>query len=328
MASTRQEKWRRSAACKAWAKFECVDASQPLPIPNASFDAVISIDAMNHLSRRAEVFAEWLRVLRPGGRFLFTDAVIVTGMLSRDEILARSRSMGHFLFTPTGLYERLIEVAGFVELQVEDVTEIIATVSKRWHDAREKHRSELLKIETQADRACKHARRRALWPASAASRFAYSATRQARRVFLRRWRISSRPSGLPSRNSHLGGRPGSSVLVWSRSKVWPAAGMPSSARELAEWRTGPRPNTTRFSSTFRQTRISISLRCGRLRARHAVEISPRSIAIRARGSPRLAEAASVLTPENLSSTSRLADVIVGFGRDSAEQKLVTALRLL
>ena len=87
----------------------------------------------------------------PGGRFLFTDAVIVTGMLSRDEILARSRSMGHFLFTPTGLHERLIEAAGFVELQVEDVTDTIATVSKRWHDAREKHRSELLKTETEAD---------------------------------------------------------------------------------------------------------------------------------------------------------------------------------
>ena len=82
------------------ATFEHADANQPIPFPDASFDAVISIDAMNHLSRRAEVFAEWLRVLRPGGRFLFTDAVIVTGMLSRDEILARSRSMGHFLFTP------------------------------------------------------------------------------------------------------------------------------------------------------------------------------------------------------------------------------------
>jgi cyclopropane fatty-acyl-phospholipid synthase-like methyltransferase len=131
--------------------FEQRDASQPLPFPNASFDAIISIDAMNHFSRRAEVFGEWFRILRPGGRFLFTDAVIVTGMLSRDEILARSRSMGHFLFTPTGLYERLIEATGFIELQAEDVTDTIATVSKRWHDTREKHRKELLKIETQAD---------------------------------------------------------------------------------------------------------------------------------------------------------------------------------
>ena len=135
---------------------------------------------MNHLSRRAEVFAEWLRVLRPGGRFLFTDAVIVTGMLSRDEILARSRSMGHFLFTPTGLHERLIEAAGFVELQVEDVTDTIATVSKRWHDAREKHRSELLKTETQADFESLQsmlAAAHTLASERRLSRFAYSATK-------------------------------------------------------------------------------------------------------------------------------------------------------
>jgi cyclopropane fatty-acyl-phospholipid synthase-like methyltransferase len=145
------KKMTQARGLQSRANFEHGDASQPLPFPDASFDAVISIDAMNHFSHRAEVFAEWLRVLRPGGRFLFTDAVIVTGMLSRDEILARSRSMGHFLFTPSGLHERLIEAAGFVELQVEDVTDTIATVSKRWHDAREKHRSELLKTETQAD---------------------------------------------------------------------------------------------------------------------------------------------------------------------------------
>jgi len=162
------------------AKFERVDASQPLPFPNASFDALISIDAMNHLSHRVEVFAEWLRVLRPGGRFLFTDAVIVTGILSREEILARSRSMGRFLFTPSGLHERLIEAAGFVELQVEDVTDTIATVSKRWHDARDKHRSELLKIETQTDFESLQSMLAAahiLASERRLSRFAYSATK-------------------------------------------------------------------------------------------------------------------------------------------------------
>jgi ubiquinone/menaquinone biosynthesis C-methylase UbiE len=163
------------------AKFEQADANQSLSFPAASFDAVISIDAMNHLSSRAEVFAEWLRVLRPGGRFLFTDAVIVTGMLSRDEILARSRSMGHFLFTPAGLHERLIEAAGFVKLQVEDVTDTIVAVSKRWHDAREKHRSELLKrIETQADFETLQsmlAMAHTLASERRLSRFAYSATK-------------------------------------------------------------------------------------------------------------------------------------------------------
>ena len=132
-------------------QFKHIDAGQPLPFEDASFDAIVCIDAINHLYNRSEVLAEWYRVLRPGGRFLFTDAVIVTGMLLRDEIMARSSSMGQFIFTPLGVHDRLIEAAGFISLEIEDVTATIATVTKNWHDARADHRDYLLKIESQAD---------------------------------------------------------------------------------------------------------------------------------------------------------------------------------
>ncbi len=132
-------------------RFKHVDASGLLPFQDASFDAVVCIDAINHLYNRLEVLGEWYRVLRPSGRFLFTDAVIVTGMLLRDEIIARSSSMGQFIFTPPGVHERLIEAAGFIDLEVEDVTATIATVSKNWHDARAEHRDNLVKIEGQGD---------------------------------------------------------------------------------------------------------------------------------------------------------------------------------
>jgi cyclopropane fatty-acyl-phospholipid synthase-like methyltransferase len=133
------------------ARFEHVDAGQPLPFAEGSFDAIVCIDAMNHLWDRAEVMSEWHRVLRPGGRFLFTDAVIVTGMLLRDEIMARSSSMGQFIFTPPGVHDRFIREAGFTDLQVDDVTATIAQVARNWHDARERHRDDLLQMETQAD---------------------------------------------------------------------------------------------------------------------------------------------------------------------------------
>lgn len=132
-------------------KFERADTTRQLPFVDASFDAIISIDAMNHFSNRAELLDEWRRALRAGGRFLFTDGVIVTGTISREEILARSNSMGQFIFTPAGAHERLINAAGFVDLQVENVTDTVATVAGRWHHAREKHRTELLKTETQLD---------------------------------------------------------------------------------------------------------------------------------------------------------------------------------
>ena len=131
-------------------QFQHADAGKPLPFADASFDAIVCIDALNHLYNRLEVLGEWHRVLRPGGRFLFTDAVIVTGMLRRDEIIARSSAMGQFIFTPPGVHDHLIEAAGFVDLLVEDVTATIATITRNWHDSRVEHQADLLKIEGEA----------------------------------------------------------------------------------------------------------------------------------------------------------------------------------
>ena len=52
------------------------------------------------------------RVLRAGGRLVFTDPLVVTGALTADEIAVRS-SIGFFLFVPAGLDERLLDQAGF-----------------------------------------------------------------------------------------------------------------------------------------------------------------------------------------------------------------------
>src|SRR5436190_15398144 len=70
--------------------FQQVDASQPLPFAAATFDAVLSNDAMCHISNRLEVLGDWHRVLRPGGRILFSDAMVITGLVSQEELAARS----------------------------------------------------------------------------------------------------------------------------------------------------------------------------------------------------------------------------------------------
>jgi ubiquinone/menaquinone biosynthesis C-methylase UbiE len=126
--------------------FRHADVAQPLPFPDNQFDALVSLDALCHFPERNRPFAEWCRILRPGGRLLVTDPVVVTGLVTKDE-LARRSSTGHFEFCPSEVNERLLREAGFELESVEDVTENEAQVSGRWHDAREKRTDELRQLE-------------------------------------------------------------------------------------------------------------------------------------------------------------------------------------
>lgn len=126
--------------------FKVADANGTLPFDDNTFDGAMCIDAMNHLPNRLNVFGEWRRVLRPGRRAVFTDPVVITGPVTNHELALRSL-VGLFLFVPPGVNEELIANAGFELVQTEDVSENAALVSRRWHDARERHKDALLKIE-------------------------------------------------------------------------------------------------------------------------------------------------------------------------------------
>ena len=129
------------------ARFVRGDAREPLPFDDGSFDAVVCIDSINHMYERSRVLADWHRVLRRGGRLLFTDPITVTGMIRREEMVARSGSMGEFVFTAPGLDEALLEGAGFEEIRVEDVTSNMAAVAAAWRKARARHAADLDRIE-------------------------------------------------------------------------------------------------------------------------------------------------------------------------------------
>ena len=130
--------------------FEAIDAGKPLPFDAESFDAIVSNDAMCHISDRLSVLQEWRRVLRPDGRMLFTDAMIVTGLVSGEEV-ARRTSIGFYLILPPGANERLIATAGFTLVAAEDVTEGAAVIARRWREAREQHRGDLETREGQVN---------------------------------------------------------------------------------------------------------------------------------------------------------------------------------
>src|SRR5262245_47218320 len=126
--------------------FRCADMRGGVPFADGTFNAIVSIDVMCHVLDRRQVFSEWSRVLRPGGRILYTDPVVVTGLVSKEEFATRS-STGDFVFGPPGANETMIREAGFELVLVEDVTDGEIEVSRRWHDARVQRSTELIRLE-------------------------------------------------------------------------------------------------------------------------------------------------------------------------------------
>ncbi len=66
------------------------DLNEPFPLADRSFDCAVSLDVVVHVRDRAALFRQTARVLGCGGRFLFTDAGVVTGPVSDEEIRLRS----------------------------------------------------------------------------------------------------------------------------------------------------------------------------------------------------------------------------------------------
>jgi 2-polyprenyl-3-methyl-5-hydroxy-6-metoxy-1,4-benzoquinol methylase len=128
------------------ADFQQADAQMPLSFQARSFDAITCIDAINHLADRSRVIADWTRLLKPGGRLLFTDPIVVTGPLTNAEIAVRS-SIGFFLFVPPDYDERVIAEHGLRLLAREDVTANMATIAERWCAARASRSAALREIE-------------------------------------------------------------------------------------------------------------------------------------------------------------------------------------
>jgi SAM-dependent methyltransferase len=163
------------------ARFLIADAAARLPFDDGAFDAIVCIDAINHLASRPAVLADWARLLRPGGRLSYTDALVVTGPVSSDEVAVRA-SIGYQVVTPPGANERLLEAAGLHVLEADDLTDSFARIAARRRDVRAGHADTLRQIEGDAafdgrqqffDLTARLAEERRL------SRFAYLAERPA-----------------------------------------------------------------------------------------------------------------------------------------------------
>jgi SAM-dependent methyltransferase len=128
------------------AHFYHANAAERLAFEDASFDAVTCIDAINHLPDRLHVLTDWYRVLKPGGRLLFTDPIVLTGLITNEEIAIRA-SIGLFVFAPQDMDETLLRQAGFDVERSEDRTPNMARNAAGWQAARASREEELRKIE-------------------------------------------------------------------------------------------------------------------------------------------------------------------------------------
>jgi SAM-dependent methyltransferase len=108
--------------------------------------ANVSFDVILHLRDRLTVLEDWKQVLKPGGKLLFTDAGIVTGPVSNQELYLRSFN-GYTQFVPEGFNEAALEKSGFELRGKENQSHgPVANASGRIQ-VRAKYKDELVEVE-------------------------------------------------------------------------------------------------------------------------------------------------------------------------------------
>ncbi len=131
------------------AAFALFDCRGRLPFDDGSFDAILCIDAICHLPDRSTTLSEWARLLRLGGRLVFSDPAVLTGVVAKSVLDIRA-SAGVFVIAPPGLNEKTIAAVGLTLLRCDDRTAATAEIAARWHAARLR-RAAILQREEGAD---------------------------------------------------------------------------------------------------------------------------------------------------------------------------------
>lgn len=143
----------RSEGLEDRARFQIADGGTRLPFEDASFDAILCMDAIVLLPGRSAVLRDWARLLRPGGRVAFTDPGVLTGFATLGELSLRTAHVGSFTFSIPGQNEGLLKKAGLSLVHAEDSTATMGRVAAAYHASRSRHHAALAKLEGNEDYA-------------------------------------------------------------------------------------------------------------------------------------------------------------------------------
>lgn len=92
----------------------------PLPFDDASLDVVFSKDSVIHVPDKAAFYADVKRVLKPGGRVAVSDWFCGTEPFTPEMDAWLEVTGLSFAFAPIGECGRILEDAGFVDIETED----------------------------------------------------------------------------------------------------------------------------------------------------------------------------------------------------------------
>lgn len=95
-----------------------VMAAEQLHFPDATFDAVVSVEAALHFKGRREFLNEARRVLKPGGEIVVADMVFEGEPKTFRKVLA-----GQECYPDLATYRTLWDSCGFEDIVIEDITE-------------------------------------------------------------------------------------------------------------------------------------------------------------------------------------------------------------
>jgi len=120
-------------------------SAMDLPFNDAQFDAAVSQESFLHIPDKAKALSEVFRVLRPGGRFAFTDWVMHSPLPEDEMEQYRQRFACQSLFSIPE-YTTQLEKIGFQVISADDVT-------ASWGDILARRLSMYQALDAEAERA-------------------------------------------------------------------------------------------------------------------------------------------------------------------------------